>query len=102
MLERRTQEAWLSSHSQPRDAYDADLEKWGESWRGGVFTLYTIAAHLHLHTESGRAAVGIMIVHVFACVCAAMCVLKQSVESNKAITPKLTHQWLTDQGGTCV
>lgn len=43
--------------------------------------MYTIAAHFHLHTESGE----------------------QLLEGGgTAITPKLTHQWLADHGDTCV
>lgn len=72
LLERRTQEDSLSLR-QPargaRDAYDADLSKWGGRWRGERFTLYTIVTRLHLHTESRQAAVGLVIVHVSARVC---------------------------------
>lgn len=70
----------------------------GKERKGGGVTLYTIVAHPHLHTESWQAAVVLMMVHVSASVC----VLKQGLQGNKAITPKLTHQWPTDQVCTCV
>lgn len=37
--------------------------------RGGRGSLYTVAVRVHLHTESGRADVGLMFVHVSSSVC---------------------------------
>lgn len=48
----------------PYDAYDADLLKWELRMRPGVFTVYTIVAHYHLHIKPRQAAVGLLIVPV--------------------------------------
>lgn len=67
LLERRAQET-SRPRSHPacgaRDTCDADLKR----GRWSV-VLYTIAARLHLHAESGRADFSLMFLHVSVSVC---------------------------------
>lgn len=53
-------------------------------------TVDTVLTYHNLHTVPRQAAVGLLVV------CG--CVWKRGVQVNKAVTPKLTWQWLADQG----
>lgn len=53
---------------------------WLDGEKGVGFTLYSIVTHLHLHTEPGRAAVGLVMVHVS--------VSARGIQRNKAIQHK--------------